>query len=112
MISRSTVAELRNGAAEGHRVGIHRLAHLLAAIADVADAETTGDPDPAGIMMHEVVDWARKVAADITRSTNTPDQHTDTAADPGQPADTTAKTTAKTTIADLLDRIDADLRQH
>jgi hypothetical protein len=71
-VSASLIVQLRYGSAVLHRTGLHRLAHLLYALADVAKALREGEDAAALAMLDNVLDHAGKVARDVSRTEDNP----------------------------------------
>lgn len=71
------ITQLRRGAKEAHNVNIHRLGHLLSAIADVAQELHDGiDPVSIAVSLDGLIEHGAKVARDLCRNVTTTDEAT------------------------------------
>jgi anaerobic glycerol-3-phosphate dehydrogenase len=77
-VTLSEVRQLRDGAKTAHNVNIHRLAHLLDALADLGQMIIDGCDRDAEMTIPDVIEKGARVARDITRplppTTDTDDQ--------------------------------------
>lgn len=66
-VTHSEVRQLRTGAKQAHSVNIHRLAHLLDALADLGQMMLDGSDRDVEITLPDLVEKGARVARDLTR---------------------------------------------
>jgi hypothetical protein len=72
-VTAAQVTQLRYGSRVLHRTGLHRLAHLLFSLSEVAKALREGEDEAALAMLGGVLEHAAKVARDVSRTEDNPD---------------------------------------